>query len=102
MVMKSVDRGNYYSNRQQAYIDRPMEIGDGQTISAPHMHSLCLELLSDFVQPGSRVLDVGSGSGYLTACFARMVGSTGVFFHLCCSLNYIKDCILFFLLKIKI
>jgi hypothetical protein len=60
MVMKSVDRGNYYSNRQQAYIDRPMEIGDGQTISAPHMHSLCLELLSDFVQPGSRVLDVGS------------------------------------------
>nr|XP_025043307.1 protein-L-isoaspartate(D-aspartate) O-methyltransferase-like isoform X4 [Pelodiscus sinensis] len=47
------------------------------TISAPHMHAHALELLKDQLEEGARALDVGSGSGYLTACFARMVGSTG-------------------------
>lgn len=34
---------------------------------------MALELLEPWLQPGARVLDVGSGSGYLTACMARMV-----------------------------
>eukprot|EP01125_Pyxidicula_operculata_P016407 TRINITY_DN563_c0_g1_i1.p1 TRINITY_DN563_c0_g1~~TRINITY_DN563_c0_g1_i1.p1 ORF type:complete len:160 (-),score=10.28 TRINITY_DN563_c0_g1_i1:129-608(-) len=38
---------------------------------------MCLELLSPFIKEGSKVLDVGSGSGILCAIFGMMVGSTG-------------------------
>eukprot|EP01101_Sappina_pedata_P007920 TRINITY_DN4281_c0_g1_i1.p1 TRINITY_DN4281_c0_g1~~TRINITY_DN4281_c0_g1_i1.p1 ORF type:complete len:155 (-),score=33.92 TRINITY_DN4281_c0_g1_i1:29-493(-) len=41
------------------------------------MHAMCLELLRNRAKPGMKVLDVGSGSGYLSACFAKMVGETG-------------------------
>lgn len=44
-----------------------MPIGNEQTISAPHMHAACLDLLTEELRPGARALDVGSGSGYLTA-----------------------------------
>mmetsp|Transcript_36179 Transcript_36179/g.56507 ORF Transcript_36179/g.56507 Transcript_36179/m.56507 type:complete len:180 (+) Transcript_36179:1-540(+) len=37
-----------------------------------------LELLSGHLQPGSKALDVGSGSGYISACMARMVQPGGV------------------------
>lgn len=40
-------------------------------ISPQHAHAL--ELLKDQLVEGAKALDVGSGSGYLTACFARMV-----------------------------
>ncbi|GAB5571976.1 protein-L-isoaspartate(D-aspartate) O-methyltransferase isoform X2 [Prionailurus iriomotensis] len=53
------------------------EAGFQATISAPHMHAYALELLFDQLHEGAKALDVGSGSGILTACFARMVGSTG-------------------------
>ena len=36
-------------------------------------HDMALELLSEQLQNGARALDVGSGSGYLTACMAIMV-----------------------------
>jgi len=54
-----------------------MPIGDGQTISAPHMHAQALELLERFLKPGCRALDVGCGSGYLSACMGRLVSPTG-------------------------
>ncbi|GAB0098844.1 Protein-L-isoaspartate(D-aspartate) O-methyltransferase [Sergentomyia squamirostris] len=68
-AMKETDRKLYCPNN--SYMDAPQGIGCGVTISAPHMHAYALELLKDHVRPGSHVLDVGSGSGYLTACFAR-------------------------------
>ena len=37
-------------------------------------HAISLELLSDRLVEGATVLDVGSGSGYLTACMSIMVG----------------------------
>lgn len=40
-------------------------------------HAYCLELLREHLGAGKRALDVGSGSGYLTACFAVMVGDAG-------------------------
>lgn len=43
--------------------DHPLPIGYGETISAPHMHATCLELLRSHLAPGARVLDVGSGAG---------------------------------------
>lgn len=43
------------------------------SLSTQHAHAL--ELLKDQLVEGAKALDVGSGSGYLTACFARMVSS---------------------------
>ncbi|XP_023335439.1 protein-L-isoaspartate(D-aspartate) O-methyltransferase [Eurytemora carolleeae] len=74
-VMKSVDRANYC--KSDPYDDSPKRIGFGITISAPHMHAHCLELLKDNLKPGMKALDVGSGSGILTACMAMMVGPSG-------------------------
>jgi len=52
-------------------------VGYNVTISAPHMHAHALEMLRDKLIPGARILDVGSGSGYLTACMARLVQPDG-------------------------
>jgi len=77
-TMRKTDRILYSKDKNEAYEDHPHGIGYGVTISAPHMHAHCLELLKDFVTSNNaRVLDVGSGSGYLTACLARMVGNGG-------------------------
>ena len=59
-------------------MDSPQGIGYAVTISAPHMHAHALQILSGHLKEGSRVLDVGSGSGYLTACMAVMVGESGL------------------------
>jgi protein-L-isoaspartate(D-aspartate) O-methyltransferase len=74
-VLRRVDRIHYCRHPSDAYVDSPQSIGDGQTISAPHMHAAALEILKPNLHPGASVLDVGSGSGYLAACFARMIGS---------------------------
>lgn len=40
-------------------------------------HAYALELLKDQLIEGERALDIGSGSGYLTACMATMLGNNG-------------------------
>uniref|UniRef100_A0A8B9KP00 Protein-L-isoaspartate O-methyltransferase n=1 Tax=Astyanax mexicanus TaxID=7994 RepID=A0A8B9KP00_ASTMX len=74
-AMLATDRGIY--SKDYPYTDSPQYIGYKATISAPHMHAHALEVLGDKLTEGASALDVGSGSGYLTACFARMVGPTG-------------------------
>ncbi|XP_058472172.1 l-isoaspartyl protein carboxyl methyltransferase, like isoform X2 [Solea solea] len=74
-AMLSTDRALY--SRDYPYTDSPQSIGYRATISAPHMHAHALELLSEKLTEGASALDVGSGSGYLTACFARMTGPSG-------------------------
>ncbi|XP_062973810.1 protein-L-isoaspartate(D-aspartate) O-methyltransferase-like isoform X2 [Elgaria multicarinata webbii] len=74
-VLSATDRAHYI--KYFPYMDSPQSIGYKATISAPHMHAHALELLKDQLVEGAKALDVGSGSGYLTACFARMVGPTG-------------------------
>eukprot|EP00898_Chlorokybus_atmophyticus_P000387 jgi/Chlat1/1349/Chrsp119S01771 len=77
--MRQIDRGLFVpGGGRQAYFDQPQPIGHNATISAPHMHAYCLELLNEKLYPGARALDVGSGSGYLTAIMALMVGEQGV------------------------
>lgn len=79
----SVDRRNYVIDASRAYEDSPQTIGYGATISAPHMHAQALEDLLPSLLRASRddptrplrILDVGCGSGYLTAVFGRMVRS---------------------------
>lgn len=58
-----------------AFEDAPLPIGYNQTISQPSTVAIMLELLQ--VQPGDRVLEVGCGSGWLTALLAELVGATG-------------------------
>ena len=53
-----------------AYADRPLDIGWGQTISAPHMVARMSSVLA--VQSGSRVLEIGTGSGYQAAVLAHL------------------------------
>ncbi|KAI9108822.1 hypothetical protein K1719_020127 [Acacia pycnantha] len=76
-VMETVDRALFVPDGTPPYVDSPMAIGYNATISAPHMHAMCLQLLEQNLQPGMHALDVGSGTGYLTACFALMVGPEG-------------------------
>ncbi|XP_064485570.1 protein-L-isoaspartate(D-aspartate) O-methyltransferase-like [Ornithodoros turicata] len=75
-VMKSVDRRNYANHNP--YDDSAQDIGYAATISAPHTHARALESLKDHLRDRARALDVGSGSGYITACMALMVGNDGL------------------------
>ena len=54
-----------------AYIDSPLSIGQGQTISAPHMNAMMCEYLE--LKEGEKVLEVGTGSGYHAALCAELV-----------------------------
>ena len=54
-----------------AYLDRPLPIGLDQTISQPYMVAKMTELLRP--QPGHRVLEVGTGSGYQAAVLSELV-----------------------------
>uniref|UniRef100_A0AAY4BZI6 Protein-L-isoaspartate O-methyltransferase n=1 Tax=Denticeps clupeoides TaxID=299321 RepID=A0AAY4BZI6_9TELE len=71
-AMLATDRGIY--SKDYPYADSPQSIGE---IFGQNIHAHALEVLSDKLTEGASALDVGSGSGYLTACFARMVGPTG-------------------------
>jgi protein-L-isoaspartate(D-aspartate) O-methyltransferase len=61
--------------QQAAYADHPLDIGHGQTISAPHMVAIMVEAMR--AKEGQRVLEVGGGSGYHAAVMAHVVGSDG-------------------------
>ncbi|KAF7791695.1 hypothetical protein EIP86_002718 [Pleurotus ostreatoroseus] len=76
--MLSVDRANYVVDKSSAYEDSPQYIGYDATISAPHMHAHAVENLLPFIRAGSRVLDVGSGSGYLVALLHHLVSDKTV------------------------
>ena len=54
----------------EAYADRPLPIGMGQTISQPYMVAWMAEALE--LGPGDRVLEVGTGSGYSAAVLSRL------------------------------
>lgn len=56
--------------RGQAYEDHPLPIGHGQTISQPYIVAVMTELLD--IRPESKVLEIGTGSGYQTAVAARL------------------------------
>jgi protein-L-isoaspartate(D-aspartate) O-methyltransferase len=56
--------------RSQAYEDHPLPIGDSQTISQPYIVAVMLEALQ--LQSTEKVLEVGTGSGYVTALLAEL------------------------------
>lgn len=73
----AIDRADFIpeESKPAAYEDVPIHIGYQQTISQPTTVAFMLELLS--AQPGEKVLDIGSGSGWTTALLAHITGKQG-------------------------
>jgi len=59
--------------KRNAYANRPLPIGSGQTISQPYIVALMTDLME--VKPGDRVLEIGTGSGYQAAVLAEIAGT---------------------------
>ena len=76
-AFRAVARADFLrpEDEARAGLDAPIAIGSGQTNSQPRTVFAMLELLD--VQPGQRILDVGSGSGWTTALLAHLVGPSG-------------------------
>jgi protein-L-isoaspartate(D-aspartate) O-methyltransferase len=73
-IMSSVPRHAFVPTKylDQAYDDHPLPIGYGQTISQPYIVAWMTELLE--LQPGEKVLEIGTGSGYQAAVLAELKG----------------------------
>lgn len=76
-AMEAVPREEFIpaSNRPYAYLDQPLPIGEGQTISAPHMVAMICEILE--LEEGMKILEIGTGFGYNAAVVAQIVGKKG-------------------------
>jgi len=71
-VMRKVERHLFVPKNfaRAAYSDEPLPIGEGQTISQPYIVAFMTEALN--VQPGDRILEIGTGSGYQAAILAEL------------------------------
>ena len=72
-ALGKVERHRFVPAGQQslAYRNHPLPIGSGQTISQPYIVALSTDLVAP--QPGQRVLEIGTGSGYQAAMLAEIV-----------------------------
>jgi protein-L-isoaspartate(D-aspartate) O-methyltransferase len=73
-ALRSVPRHRFVAKayRDEAYENRPLPIGYGQTISQPYIVAIMTELLEP--EPGQRMLELGTGSGYQAAVLAQVTG----------------------------
>lgn len=71
-TLRAVPREDFVPprHRKLAFSDLRIPLGDGQVMMKPIEQGRALQALA--VQPGEQVLEVGSGSGFLTACLARL------------------------------
>lgn len=78
-AMRAVPREEFVpeSAKGRAYEDAPLSIGEGQTISAPHMVAMITERLN--LSEGDETLEVGTGRGYHAAVVAEVVGAGNVY-----------------------
>jgi protein-L-isoaspartate(D-aspartate) O-methyltransferase len=78
-ALRAVPRHEFVPERarDRAYHDRPLSIGGGQTVSAPHMVGLMCELLSP--DRDAAVLEVGTGCGYHAAVTAELLPAGHVY-----------------------
>ena len=72
-ALAKVERHRFVPGAQSssAYRNHPLPIGSGQTISQPYIVALSTDLVAP--QPGQRVLEIGTGSGYQAAVLAEIV-----------------------------
>ena len=73
----AVPREEFIPNKQKpySYVDKPLDIGSNQTISAPHMVAIMVEAID--LKKGQKILEIGAGSGYHAAIVAHIVGKEG-------------------------
>lgn len=76
-AFQKIDRFDFVIDylKPEAYRNSPLGIGFGQTISQPLTVAVMLELLQP--EPGQKILDIGSGSGWSTALLCEIVGGGG-------------------------
>jgi protein-L-isoaspartate(D-aspartate) O-methyltransferase len=75
-VLERVPREQFVTPdyRELAFLDGPIPIGHGEIMLAPKVHGRILQALS--IEPGDKVLEVGTGTGYLTACLSLLSRET--------------------------
>ncbi|MFC7200761.1 protein-L-isoaspartate(D-aspartate) O-methyltransferase [Halospeciosus flavus] len=78
-AIRSVPRHEFLpeDEHDRAYVDMPIPIGSGQTVSAPHIVAIMADLPD--LEAGEDVLEVGTGCGYHAAVTAELVGAEHVY-----------------------
>ncbi len=76
-AFKKIDRKNFVplELKRDAYINEPLPIGKGQTISQPLTVAFMIELLQP--KTGDKIFEIGFGSGWQTALLAEIIGNLG-------------------------
>lgn len=76
-VMREIKREFFVPQelRESSYLDLPLPIGFGQTISAPSIVGIMIKELE--VKEGMKILEIGTGSGWQTCLLAKLVGKNG-------------------------
>ena len=76
-AFEKIDRADFVPPKlkRAAYINEPLYIGAGQTISQPYTIAFMIELLNP--KPGDKIFEIGFGSGWQTALLAHIIGSRG-------------------------
>ena len=76
-AMEKVPREEFMTpeTKNYAYLDRPIPLEEGQTISAPHMVAIICEKLA--LKKGMQVLEIGTGFGYNAAVVSEIIGPKG-------------------------
>ena len=69
------------------YSDSPQPIGWNTTISAPSMHAETLKYLIDKILTAKCILDIGTGSGFMTACMAQLAPESAIVY----GVDHIKE-----------